>query len=222
MKTIEFACTHNNGRSPLAESFAKKHLNKLGESGYNTLSSGTKAQKIEDQRLGNKELSYEELAGFSDTLYENLEKFQNDLPNNMEKTIKKLESGETLSKEEFQNLQVYNQMILGGLVNKESQNREIAAEKFGIEMPKKLNKQTRANPDTYLLLTMNEKNSSEANEIYNNSGLEKPGIQTLPSYAQNKPSLEIPSSFGKDLDEYLEIAEEIRDNTYKAIDKAIH
>src|SRR3989344_2282834 len=46
-KVIELACSHNHGRSPLAEAFWNRELKRIGARHYRAFSSGTRVKEID-------------------------------------------------------------------------------------------------------------------------------------------------------------------------------
>jgi|TARA_Y100000034_G_scaffold8427_1_gene9170 hypothetical protein len=212
-KKIEFACTHNNGRSPLAEAFAIEYIRDKGIEGYGISSSGTRADEINGFLAGTYELPDKDLRVIAQLGLER--SFVSDLKN-----IEKLLQNDNLSPEDIEGLTQYARQTARTLVSEESQYRDIAFGKFGLALPKAINRQTIVRPDRGLLLGMGQSNVREAESIYSGSG-NQPVIETLAGYAERNSGLEFKSGFGGDLKDYLAMAEEIRDYTQKSLDRAI-
>lgn len=211
-KEIEFACTHNNGRSPLAEAFAVKYIEDENIMGYKIFSSGTSADNINKFLAGTSSLPNEELRiivriGIEKNLISDF------------KGAEMLLEGVILSPENLEKLTQYSCQTAKILVDEESHYRDIAFDKFGLSIPKVFNRQTIVNSDINLLLCMGRNNIREAKNIYLSS-THKPIIGTLAGYAQRIPGLQFKGVFGGNLSDYLIMAETIRDYTHKSLDRA--
>ena len=210
---IEFACSHNHGRSPLAEAFARTMLNARGITEYGITSSGTRANKIDAMLIGG--------APFPDA----------DLKFTLEQALKRgivpsdslilrsIASMETVDEQDMQQLQAHARRALRLFVDEEHAYRDEAFRQFSLGIPKSTHNQTVLRPDVLLWLGMGKSNTMFVNRIY--GGVKIPVIDTLAGYATRSPGAEFKSGFGGSLQDYLEMAEVIRGYTHQAITRLV-
>ena len=138
MIKIEFACSHNHGRSPLAEAFANQYLSVLNLGDYEFISSGTHVHEINEQLAGRKPFTDSEREWII-TKY--AERF-----------------GDKTHPDPV--------TIMNQFVREEHQYRDVAFKRFGLGLPKQRHDQMIARPDAGLVLVMGKKNLVKAKEIY--------------------------------------------------------
>lgn len=139
MRTIEFACSHNHGRSPLAEAFAMKYIGLNRRiTGYNFISSGTHVDEINEQLAGRKPFTDSERDWINT---KNAERF-----------------GDNIDPVRAMNR----------FVNEEHNYRESFFEQFFLGVPKQTHDQMIVRSDVDLVLVMGRKNLDKAREIYGN------------------------------------------------------
>jgi hypothetical protein len=204
---IEFACSHNNGRSPLAGGFGNEYLNELSENGYEVVSSGTHIAEIEGMLRG-------EIPVPNAIAAEVLEKA-------LERGIfdeRKVIEG-ILADEAFQETEAQDHVLRAAkkFVREEGEFKEEAFKRFNLGNPKSTRDQTIANPNTRILLGMGGMNVEKMPEIY--KGRKLPIVGTLLGYASGNPGQEFKAAFGGTLNDYLAMGEVIRDGVRRSVDR---
>lgn len=204
-KKIEFVCTGNMGRSPLAELIGREYLVKKDlNSHYNTISSGTCVDDILSENL---DLSFKiskiEL-GKKRGIYESKEL------NEINKAIK---NGDNYSINNYYNFA----MIF--FTNEEIRHRDEIIKEYGIEGKVKTNQeQTIIRNDTIAVLSMSDENNEVVKKIYEDLD-EKPIIQTLGQFIGYNN--QIPNHFGLGIEAYKEVFSLIKEYVPLAIDKVV-
>ena len=214
VKTIEFACSHNHGRSPLAGAFAEKVLADREVEGYSVVSSGTRVNEINSMLEGWTEIPHDEI-GF--TLEIALRRGLLS-PSESASVIQALSKPERTTRD-YLVIQRAGVKTLRTVVGEEHAYREEAFRQFGLGSPKQTHDQTIAVPDRTLWLGMGKSNTKFATQIY--AGRKDPTIDTLAGYATRTPGAEFKSGFGGTLQDYLTMAEVIRHLTTQAMDRAL-
>lgn len=205
---IEFVCTGNNGRSPVAELVANNYLKKIDSNLYTARSSGT---LVEAAKTGRFDLEFKKniiRAGLENGLYE-----KGSLP-----IIEEALSNSEKYKSQLD--EFYNHAI-HVFEAREVEYRNNAIKKFGITGDIKTTKdQTVIKLDNKIILSMAESNNKQVQKIYEDI-LYKPIMTTLGAYATENQSTEIPNAFMKGQKEYDESIESITIYVPKAIDRLI-
>lgn len=224
---IEFACTGNNGRSPLAETigFDQAHTEYKDlfrpTQKIDVVSSGTKAEEIFNNThplegklwLMEKTLNYkggellfsEERKAIEEILGMEEAEITEQYNENIEFRIK---------------FQQCSNIILKEASKEEQRHRNNYLSKRGLEATGQYNKQTIANKNTAIVLGVKDENTEVVKEIYSKAGIEPfAGIHTLTDYADMD---ELPDAFLRDNDEeVMELYSQIEEASRKSIDKFV-
>lgn len=205
---IELACTYNNGRSPLAEAFTQKYLEKIGIQEYKAISSGTHVASTNEMLAGNVQVPGEIVKMI---LEKGIER---------DSVHDKTAIENILKNENFYNdvSQSYALQIANKFNAEEVAYKEQAFKQFGLGSPKMKNEQTIIRPKSKIVLGMGKDNVKKINEIYDGES-DIPIIETLAGYASGNPSQEFKSCFGGNLKDYLVMGEVIRGHVHDAIDR---
>jgi len=205
---IEFVCTHNNGRSPLAEGFGRKYLESKGIKEYGVISSGTHVTEV-DEMLERKRVFSNDISKL--ILQKGIEKgfFEDN------SVIESILHYENFNDADAQN---YAFQAANRFVSEEHGYKEQAFKKLGLGSPKVGRDQTMVIPESRLVLGMGMQNVKKINEIYTGES-NLPIIETLTGYASGNPGQEFKSEFGGSLKDYLVMGEVIRDHVHGAIDR---
>ena len=208
LELIEFTCSHNNGRSPLAEAFGRQYLEDIGASGYRAISSGTHVDEI-NAMLEGKEPFIDDISKLI------LEKALERDFFSSKSTIEKILCNGNFSDANVQNyvLQASNKFV-----SEEQQYKEQAFEKLGLGDPKIGRNQTIVMPESKIILGMGKENVERINEIYKGES-SLPIIETLAGYDSGNSGQEFKSGFGGGLKDYLAMGEVIRSHVHGAIDR---
>lgn len=210
MKTIELACSHNQGRSPLAEAFGKKHYASRGITGYAITSSGTHVNEINGKLDGTRPIDPMEAQW---VLQKGLDRGL------VSAEYRSLAEGE-LAGDRLRLAQGVARQLYQRFVAEEHEYRADAFKRFNLGQPKEVHDQTIVRPEVTLFLGMGKSNVERARRIYAHSDVE-PHFATLAGFADNTPGKEFESAFGGGLRGYLAMAEAIRAHTQKALDNAV-
>ena len=208
-KLIEFVCTANHGRSPVAELIAQNYLQSLGAAGaYQAISSGS---LVDDINAGNVSPGYmkiivEQALGRGDVYRQ---------------TDARL--AETAVKEGNESaLKHYYDQAVGHFEAAEHSWREDAIRHFGIEGKLKQGReQTIARPDAVAVLPMADRNTAQVQKIYETSGYRgkhQPIIESIAPFVTGKQDASVPDAFGKTKKDYFDIIEQLREYVPRSID----
>ncbi len=195
LKVIEFACSHNHGRSPLAEAFAKNYLRMNRISGFEVKSTGTHVDFINDQLAGNEPHSYGDLL----FLIEAAKKRNLSMPGS--------------------DIQVWARDLTNRFVDEEHEYRAKTAEAFFLDVPHNDHKQTFHDPCTVIAFGMGAKNVGALGEIYPRQKTHGPAVYSLSSYVAGRRVPDFQSAFGGTMHDYATMARTISDLTDKALDR---
>lgn len=219
VKLIEFICSGNCGRSPVAELIARNYFedNRIRE--YDSASSGNEVKYIEMVQEGKIPLP-DFVARWGVDLG-----FQRGLFNGSQAV--KLES--ILRKEERDYTPGENQFLLqiaGDTLYQfdleEQQNRLTALEKFKIRGPFKLRpEQTIKGTNRVVILGMGPKNAEYVKTLYCTSDSQCPVIETLVGYSTGSPGSEIKDGFGRTQEEYLIMVEQMKNHVLRSVERMI-
>jgi hypothetical protein len=214
MIKIEFACIHNNGRSPLAEGFAKQRLEQLNETGFDVFSSGTQAKIIEDYLYKDNFLPEQFIRKVATNYLE-----RKRLDEHSELRVELLLESDSFNTSDLKYLNGLFRDYAKEDVFYENYFREKALKKFNLN-PCYTNKQSKVIPNLNFFLGMGKDNVQWAKNTYSDEK-NKPVIETLAGYATKTSGAEFQSAFGKGLKDYLEMAEVIRSYSHQCIDKVL-
>lgn len=193
-RDIEFVCTGNKGRSPLAEAFAKKYLDKKGLlNRVRVSSSGTLVdffKNPDDEKLA-------QILGYL-------------IPKALEKRVITPEEAEAL-RQKRRVKEIQNSIFQRIRVKEEEQNRAVLEEKalFGYYDINRQPQQTILRPEAELIFPMGQENYDGVVKIYSNSKI-NPVVELFG---------EIEDPVFVTLDEFRKITEQIEEATESAMDK---
>lgn len=206
MKTIEFVCTGNRGRSPVAEILARNYLTTLGmDDTYVAASSGVAVQMAQS---GNIPLSFQksvvELALARD-LFDKID------VNHYQTAVKK-ENAKVITS--------FYQKTIDIFGHEEESFREVTLKKLDIlGEVKSSQEQTLANENTFALFGMTDKHKSQIADIYAPSSF-LPEINNVAAYVYG-PGNEVANAFGKSLQIYESVIEQLQDMVPKALENLL-
>lgn len=196
-KVIEFVCTANLGRSPLAEALATDHLTKQGLFQYlQARSSGILVNSVRDN-------SY---APSSDRMQEVISWRANFDPN----FLKSIEGIEKLQGDNL--LDLYRQSV-EYFVENEKRFRIEYFRKCGLEI-KGYQEQTIPQENTLGIFTMDLNQKKFIESLYASSGIKTPKVTLLGNG-------NIPNTFGQSRDFYFRIADSLKVLVPKSLEKLI-
>ena len=204
---IEFVCTANQGRSPVAELIGRNHLKTLDTlESYETASSGINVQDIED---GN--LSLEFMMRIVQAAAERGDVYTTKETSTFQHALK-TEGSESVVKE------LYDKAVKKFQEEEHAWKAEALAY-LGIEgVVKKEGEQTIPLPNTKAVLTMEDRHAQKVKEIYQSSSYDSI-IDVLNRYAGEEKV--VVNSFGKKKDDYFEVMALLVNHVPKAIDKLL-
>ena len=212
-KRIEFACSHNHGRSPLAEAFAKEYFASIDMPGYEVVSSGTRVEEINSMLEGTVPISEKDSRFI----------LKKALARNVVSDpaeVKRLLALDSLNPAEMTALQGHGRYVLNRFVQEEHTYRTEAFKLFGLGDPKPTHDQTVFHPYSKLWLGMGSENVDFANDrLYTPQS--RPVIDTLAGYALRTPGTAFNSAFGGTLADYLNMAEVIKNLTVMSMNRAM-
>jgi protein-tyrosine-phosphatase len=207
MSLIEFVCTANHGRSPVAELIAQDHLRSIhADSLYSAVSSGSKADQVKakTQPIGTK-ISYIQL-GINNGLFN---------PEQIKEINTAIKAGDNHKISDYFNL------VNERYASEEHQLRAEALRYFNIPgTPKKEGEQTMALPDRLAVLSMSDSNNKAVQKIYSASNY-NPLISILSVLATGDPSARLEDAWGKGKELYFKNVETLLVQVPKAVDKLI-
>jgi hypothetical protein len=224
VQSIEFCCTANQGRSPLAEAIAREHLRKQNAlDQYDAKSSGVYSDAIKNGMVSESDkrktvdtvLSYAMHDGFltRKEIYEFYDAIRDTNVPNRDKIIN----------------EIFNKTI-NKFSKEEHAYREIALRRLELEgKVKKESEQTTADPGVIASFGMEPWHAKAIKEIYNNgnpfplsaTSLD-PIIAPLGEYVTDNPKVIIRSTFGGTKEEYVEVIQNLVWCVPPAVDKVIN
>ncbi len=205
---MEFACTGNQGRSPLSEAIARDHVK---ENGYELLiiSSGTKrainvdgVPGIDNQLmiLGRAAARNEQLRIYTESEMTELDLLLNDA----DKTREEYDSHGTI----HDVIRAYDIRAREVFDKEEHEFRERASQEINLKTPiKKDGQQTQASKRITKLIAMGESNEEDAKKIYEESECEL-----------DSDNYGIGNTFGLPYDEYIAMVHDLKDKVEDSID----
>lgn len=206
-KLIEFVCTGNQGRSPVAELIARTHLERIGAYGdYNSISSGTLVNIIES---GNHTIN--SMKPVIDIALER--------PLYSSEEIKELE--EALKQGNTSIVRKYFDIVINLFDEEEVRNRAEVLPLLGIhDRVKTTRDQVVARPDTVAVLSMDRGNYSMVKGLYESSSY-SPLIDVLSRFAIGNPNAEVKNTFGKVKEDYIRCVEQMLEEVPVAVNKIV-
>jgi protein-tyrosine-phosphatase len=200
---IEFVCSYNNGRSPIAELIATNHLKEISAPYHAAISSGS---HIADKREPSIEFKLDMInkAAQNPHVYSAGE-------------LSDLNEGIILANDDIIN--DFYKKAIEYFQRKEVEHRTLALKEFGIEGKlKETQDATIVRPNIAAIFTMAKENKEKVTSLYHGSG-HNPMIEVLSSYATGDPDEEIPNTFGKGQDVYFEAVEKLTKQVPLAINR---
>lgn len=213
-KQIEFFCIGNRGRSPFAELVGRNHLRKIGALDvYDTCSSGVLVDEIKKGEAP----PAKSMAPHVRTGLERNDIYSEVGVSGVEYLLRRVESGEQLSKIELDELNKVYGMAIDTFSREELEHREKALRVFGIEgRLKETQDQTVPRPDVIAAIGMDRRATDLGRGIY--SGVNpQPHIDVFARMAIGNPNA-LTNTFGKGEKAYLEVAKFIKERTPFVID----
>lgn len=223
---IEYVCSGNGGRSPMAETLAKNYIKKLGlEERIKVYSSGTDA-KLFEESIFNFPIQV-----LLDCINKGLKKevFPNGLKQFAEYVLSKkdeiTEEPKSLEKQMNKFLKcLYVERCINYLSTNETYNRDMALLEVGLAPEGPFHKQTKVRTDVNLILVMKQSNVKTVEQIYKNSEeglllIPKLKITTISEYAGLYGEIDDP--FAGNLEDYKKTRDQLTQAVEKSIDKII-
>jgi len=211
--TVEYVCTANGGRSPMAEEEAEAYVAALGLEGrINVESSGSDAKTwAHDFMSANPDDLVGAIeAGLKEGTYQGKAKaIAEQIVKNKDVYKAMLVLGDIRTRTEIESSVRY-------LIAGEEAYRNLALLEDGISPKGNYHKQTVARPGVDVILTMKQKNADQVSKIYEGSGYD-PVISPLCQYAGL--SGDIPDPFGKGMDGFRESRDAIKKAVHGSIDR---
>ena len=214
LKTVEFVCSGNQGRSPLAQLMAENHIQDKGIHGLSAASSGTLVEIL----LGNKHGTTPFEAGRAKWFIE-LGLKAGVYSGDDKKTAERVVAAEQVDA---------RSPVVIGLTRKaqfvldaeEEEHRGLAVVKFNLRGSiKTVREQTTVRRGAIAVLGMSEANADAIRDIYSEQN-KRPVITTVTGFTTGQGAEPIPDAIGKGGKAYFEMAEVLRDQTRKAVEKA--
>lgn len=210
---IEFVCTGNGGRSPMAETIAKDYVKEIGlEDRVKIYSSGSAVADVMNLNYPMKELiGYVEIALNSGTYQGKAAPVAQEVVDHKEAVAQAAESGDREAKDKIE-------YCLHYLMADEVAKRNMVLLEQGLVPEGHFHEQTAVRSGVDLILPMKESNAKKVREIYAGSDRE-PQIETLCSYAGVEGAISDP--FGGDMKVWRQTRDKIAEAVVKSIDKAV-
>ncbi len=224
---IEFVCTANQGRSPVAELIARNHLQELDIKDLEAISSGSHARAIQ---AGENPLEVmlrfinlaRERTGDSTIYSLNDERILQGVIARVSPYLKG-EIGE-VDENDLQTVKKYFHRAEEVFHREEMRNRARALRELGIEGEvKQKGEQTKAAKDRLVVLPMAQSNLEGIIKIYDTAGVPHPpeGIVLLGEYATGDPNASIPDAFGRGFNAYMDAIDTLQLYVPKAVERAV-
>ncbi len=216
MQKIEFVCSGNMGRSPLAELIARNHIARLDESGrLEATSSGTLVTTLNAWRDGSVPFNPVRAKWLLE------QALKAGVYSGDERTlVRSFVRAEAVDITD----PAVSAMTLKAQLSfdaEEMENRALVAVKLGLKGGfKAAPEQTVARRDAVVVLGMSSSNTASIREIYAPSKA-TPVIETLTDYTARAELAQVPDALGLGRDVYMEMAEVLRAETVKAGEKTL-
>jgi len=214
-KVIECACSHNHGRSPLAEAFARKRLAQVGALDFEVISTGTEVARADGMLAGTVDCPAE----WYDIIVDINQK-RGIYDAQTADALRAVMKPENFGPDQKRYVNEAMRLSLVRFFDEEHEHRAEAFRKFDLGEPKQTRDETKAREDVVLFLGMGPDHTEFTEGLYK-TRVHTPIIQTLSGYATRLPGLKFKNSYGGTSQEYLEMAEVIRDLTFKSVDRAV-
>lgn len=226
MKKIEYACTGNNGRSPLSRAISKAYLIRLGETQYDTISSGTAVDNIlageMPMPLKKKVLVNGVTTELEGKIY---------TPENVGEAVRLAKQVESMSNEEFESryqsdnafreqFETYAENSRKYFANEENTHAIQVAKEMGIDYLLDGNfKQTKIESDTVAFMAMAQGNLDAAKKIYD--GQDPQIMCVISQYVNGTQAEDVPNTFGQPVEAYHKMIKILEPLVKEATEKVI-
>jgi hypothetical protein len=212
---IEFVCTYNNGRSPLAEAFANQYLKELKDDFFKAISSGNKVCSIDSMRSKQRDYSKNGAIwlikkGLERGLYKE----------NRISYLKNMISDSTLERDTLKLLQPFAYLAGEVFITEEQSYRKKAFKKYDLGEIKSTRTQLIPRLDTAIVIAMGLDNFRDVLEAYENIS-NTPIMGTLAGYATHNKIKEFSTAYAKNESDYMIMAETIRGYVRASIDRLL-
>jgi hypothetical protein len=222
LKLIEFVCTANHGRSPVAELIAQAHLKKLGlDKKYRATSSGSSVDAIAANKTPDAvKMRFVKMAKERGDVY---------APAALASYDDAIADPSSLA------FDWLYQAAVKKFQDEEHGWRDEAVEAFGIEgVLKEHGEQTVVQHDASAVLSMAPSNNKQVRAIYEAKGYTEDGqfhmqrpehslvVAVLPAYARNDLAAQNPDAFGVSRELYFQNVEAFQQDIPKAVEKILN
>lgn len=206
IKNIEFVCTGNSGRSPVAEVIAKDYLKSIGASNeYSATSSGTKVRQLQKD-LPIKVMNPIINLGLERGIYRPAE-------------VTEIQSA--IEEENTEIVRGYFDRTCQTFIEEEVAYRKKILDELEVKSRvKQMREQTIPNSNSIAVLPMDSKNYKEVLSIFSNS-VNMPIISVMSVLATGIQNAEIPNAFGKGGHDYRIVVEQIAKEVPEAVRRII-
>ena len=221
-RRIEYVCTANNGRSPLAETMARAHL-KLNYrdflEGITISSSGT------DADISKKPIDSFKIASYLIGRGHNYNLVSPDLYSSEERGLVEKEILKKDDSERYEEDEIFRGIVnnlatrtLNHFQREEVELRDEFLRDFGLIYEGRSNKQTKVSSDISLILPMAQSNAEKIREIYRVSS-NQPRLEVISDYSGTDPIL---NSFGSPhKEEHIEAFKLVKKASEMSIDRFV-
>ncbi len=224
---IEYVCTGNGGRSPVAETIGKDYVKQLKlENKINIFSSGTAVDVTEKDLFQlpiNFLLEYIEIGLNSGTYHEKAEDLAKEIVANKQNIAIAVENKDTTSKEKIEHCIRY-------LMADEVAKRNNVLLEIGLVPRGHFHQQTKVRDDVNLILPMKQSNAKQVKNLYEKTTLNpwrmrgkeilpNPSIVPICEYAGIDGAISDP--FGNKIEAFRETRDLISTAVKKSIDRAV-
>ena len=215
-RVIDFVCTANYMRSPIAELVAQWYLKKINEEIYRTVSSGSHVNAI---NMGARNLEMKQLL-----IEKAMERGDVYTPSIDHDIIK-----DAFEKRNDTTLDYYFNIAYDLFCNEERSNRAAALKrlkKMGIEGEIKREEdreQTKAYSDRVAVFSMTEYNNNVVKELYRYHPIKEPMVSgVLSKFATGDKEAELPDHFGNGTKTTFKVVDRIVEEVQLGIDKLLN
>lgn len=198
LKTIEFVCTANLGRSPIAEAIGQDFLERTGlDCSYQARSSGVMVDPVKNKPY-----------------IPSLERMREIVQRRIALDPDFLTAAADLRELPEENLRTLYLQSVDYFIEKEKEYRADFSRKHGLYIRKATRDQTIPSEDTFAVLTMDNRQKDLAERIYSGSGIKMPLIARIGDE-------DIPDTFGRSGEFYQNVAGIVMDKVPQSIERIL-